>query len=408
MKKSTTTATHEGDEQGPIIVVDIKKRREEKEQERINHARLHPPRDKSKQQQPKPATGIHIAMGTDIEPENTSWLWEGWLPLGALTILAGKPGCGKTTLTLALAATVTIGGRWPDGTHAEKGMVLIWSGEDSLKSTIVPRLMCCGADMSMVRFVMAALDEECQDGRRPFDPSKDMEELLKELDKMPEKPALVIIDSISSTVSGDGNKNTDVRRGLQPTVDIAEKIECSMLGITHFTKNSKGSSALDRVTGSLAFGALARMVLVAGRVQDGEDEEEKLVMARAKSNLGPASGGFEYEIRLGGIPGRPEYEHIENTYILWGGAINGHADDIMERTDNRQTGEDRELSTECAKWLDATLRYGGMMKHEIVLSAKKEGYTEVQLKFAAKKVGIFSEQVGYPAKARWSIADVKK
>jgi putative DNA primase/helicase len=32
-----------------------------------------------------------------------------------LTIFGGAPGCGKTTIALSVAATVTRGGAWPGG-----------------------------------------------------------------------------------------------------------------------------------------------------------------------------------------------------------------------------------------------------------------------------------------------------
>lgn len=52
--------------------------------------------------------------GADITAVAIKWLWPGWVPAGKLTILAGSAGTGKTTLALALAATLTAGGNWPD------------------------------------------------------------------------------------------------------------------------------------------------------------------------------------------------------------------------------------------------------------------------------------------------------
>ncbi|MBK8065266.1 MAG: AAA family ATPase [Betaproteobacteria bacterium] len=68
--------------------------------------------------------------GCDVPPEAVKWLWKGWLAAGKFQILGGAPGTGKTTISMALAATVTTGGRWPDGSRAEQGNVVVWSGED--------------------------------------------------------------------------------------------------------------------------------------------------------------------------------------------------------------------------------------------------------------------------------------
>src|SRR5512143_3769974 len=57
-----------------------------------------------------------LTRGDEITPEPVQWFWRNWLARGKLHVLAGTAGTGKTTLALAMAATVTIGGRWPDGT----------------------------------------------------------------------------------------------------------------------------------------------------------------------------------------------------------------------------------------------------------------------------------------------------
>lgn len=82
--------------------------------------------------------GVMLTCGADLTPEPISWLWPGWLAQGKLHILAGAPGQGKTTIAQSFAATVTTGGRWPDGHRCEPGNVLIWSGEDD-----PPPIPCC-------------------------------------------------------------------------------------------------------------------------------------------------------------------------------------------------------------------------------------------------------------------------
>ena len=76
--------------------------------------------------------GVVLVNGSTLTPQPVRWLWEYWLALGKLHILAGAPGQGKTTIALAAMATVTIGGRWPDGTRCEPGNVLMWSDRKSV------------------------------------------------------------------------------------------------------------------------------------------------------------------------------------------------------------------------------------------------------------------------------------
>jgi len=72
--------------------------------------------------------------------------------------------------------------------------------------------------------------------------------------------ALIIIDSIVAAVGGDSNKNAEVQRGLMPLIKLAEAKNAALLGVSHYSKGTQGRDPLERVTGSLAFGAAARLV----------------------------------------------------------------------------------------------------------------------------------------------------
>lgn len=79
---------------------------------------------------------VEVVRACDVLPEPISWLWNGWIAAGKMHILGGAPGTGKTTISMALVATITCGGRWPDRTPCAVGSVLIWSGEDDPKDTL--------------------------------------------------------------------------------------------------------------------------------------------------------------------------------------------------------------------------------------------------------------------------------
>jgi putative DNA primase/helicase len=98
-------------------------------------------------------------------------------------------------------------------------------------------------------------------------------------------------------VAKDSHKNAETRRDLQPLVDLAAELGAALLGVTHFTKGSEGRQPIDRVTGSLAFGALSRVVWVAAQKQDDEGEVGARVLMLAKSNIGPDKGGYEYALQ---------------------------------------------------------------------------------------------------------------
>lgn len=88
----------------------------------------------------KRAVRAELIALENLKMEPIDWIWDKWLARGKIHLIAGVPEAGKTTGGLSLCATVSSGGRWPDGTKAAPGNVLIWSGEDGLAETIKPRL----------------------------------------------------------------------------------------------------------------------------------------------------------------------------------------------------------------------------------------------------------------------------
>jgi len=246
-----------------------------------------------------PQNGVVISCGADLRPKPVQWLWPDWLALGKFHLLAGAPGQGKTTIAIGLAATVTVGGRWTDGSRCPQGNVLIWSGEDDYTDTLLPRPIAAGADAKRAYFI----DGTREAGKvRLFAPSSDMSKLKAAIEHIGDV-RMIVIDPVSTVVAGDSHKNTEVRRGVQPLVDLATSINAALLGITHLSKGGQGTDPAQRVIGSIAFTAVARVVLVAARVQS-DDGEDKRILARRKSNIGPDNGGFEYhQAQVEALPG---------------------------------------------------------------------------------------------------------
>src|SRR5262249_20226856 len=144
-----------------------------------------------------------------------------------------------------LAATVTSGGKWPDGTKAEVGEVLVWSGEDDPEDTLLPRFLAAGGVRERIYFVKGIVDGG---KKRGFDPSIDMAALATAARSIPNLK-LAIIDPVVLMVAGDSHKNTEVRRSLQPLAALAAARSCVALGITHLTKGTAGRDPVERITG---------------------------------------------------------------------------------------------------------------------------------------------------------------
>jgi putative DNA primase/helicase len=362
----------------------------------VNGTRFHPSDDDAHPNDVRvevPGPGVTLIGAHTIRPEAVDWLWPGWLARGKVHVLAGAPGTGKTTAALALAATVTTGGRWPDGTRAAPGEVLIWSGEDDPKDTLVPRLIAAGADLRRVRFVASTTDDR---GPRAFDPASDMDALSEAIADRP--PTLLIVDPVVSAVAGDSHKNAEVRRALQPLVDLAMVRRCAVLGVSHFTKGTAGRDPTDRVTGSLAFGALARVVLVAAKLP--ADQGGGRLLARAKSNLGPDGGGFGYDLEVCDLDGHPG---LSATRVLWGEALTGTARELLGQAEADSDPEERTAVSEAVDWLLEHLTAGPSRAGDVLREARNAGISEKSVRTARERLGVKPTRAGFAGGWVWAL-----
>jgi hypothetical protein len=346
-----------------------------------------------------PGATITLLQGLNLTPEPIRWLWEGYLARGKLHIIAGAPGTGKTTLALAFAATITAGGRWPDGTRAEPGNILIWSGEDDVRDTLLPRLIAMGADRARVYFVG---DVQAEGQSRPFDPSRDMTALelkAKEIGDV----RLLIVDPVVNAVSGDSHKNTETRRALQPVVDLASRLDAVALGVSHFSKGTAGRDPIERVTGSIAFGALPRIVFAAAKTTD-ENAPSKYVFVRSKSNIGPDGGGFGYDLEQVEVPG---YPGLFASRVLWRQALEGTARELLATVEAvEEPGEQGEIE-DAGEWLMAALAHGSMDARDLFKIGEAQGYKQRTLQRARARIGAQTRREGFGkgSKVVWYVGD---
>jgi putative DNA primase/helicase len=346
----------------------------------------------------EPMAGLICAA--TINPEPIDWLWYLWLALAKLHILAGAPGTGKTTVALALAAILSSAGRWPDGTTARRGNVLIWSSEDDPKDTLVPRLIAMGADLSCIHFVETAQDG---DRTRPFDPATDMAQLRATIKHLGISPDLLIVDPIVSAVAGDSHKGAETRRSLQPLVDLGAAERCALLGISHFSKGTAGRDVVERVTGSLAFGALARLVFAAAKMPD--DQGGGRFIARAKSNLGPDGGGYGYEIQQHPLPNHPD---ISASTVVWGAVIEGNARDILAQAETAEDTDTKTQTTEAQDWLRDLLSNGPVLADLAGRKAKAAGISEKPLRTARERLGVKPFKKNFKGGWLWALPNAKE
>lgn len=340
---------------------------------------------------------VSLQCAADIILEAIRWLWIGWLAKGKLHILAGAAGDGKTTIAMVLASIVSKGDYFPDGSKSPQGSVVIWSGEDSAADTLVPRLMAGGANLNKIHFIG---DVTMSNKKRSFDPAIDMQELVNAASKIDDL-SLLIIDPIVNAVSGDSHKSVEVRRALQPVVDFAEKLDCAVLGISHFSKGTNGREPLERVTGSLAFGALARIVLATAKITDGE--KTRRIFCRAKSNIGVDNGGFEYELQQKEVKAG-----ILSSAVRWGVVVEGSARELLSEPDNREASENGNSALEDAKEFLCTLlaeNNNEMAQKDIDIESKGAGHSTATIRRAKIALNIKSSKSKLDGRWYWKLPE---
>ena len=333
---------------------------------------------------------VTLLRADQVRMSPIKWLWPGWLAAGKLHVVAGQPGTGKTTISLAIAATISSAGRWPDGTrYPSRHDAIVWSGEDDPSDTLVPRLAVAGADLGRVHFITGA---HGPDGRRPFDPARDMPMVAERLAALPDVRVL-ILDPLVSAVAGDSHHNAEVRRSLQPVVDLAGEHGVAVIGVTHYGKSTTGRDPIDRVIGSVAFGALARLVLATGKGQDGER-----VVVRAKSNIGPDGGGFGY------VLDHADHHGVTAGRIAWGQPVEGTARDILGATESADQDGDPERE-DAAEWLADALAAGPMTAQDVRRHSDEAGHAWRTVQRAMGAAGVVAKRTGFPAKTLWMLVE---
>jgi hypothetical protein len=354
-----------------------------------------------------PRSRLTILNAHEIEAEAIDWIWSNRLARGALTIISGDPGQLKSQITFYCAAQLSTGGQWCDGERAVLGNVYILSAEDTAKTVIVPRLEAAGADLKRVKIIKATVGEH--NGKNHYFTLQDDLRLLSEQMKAWGDVALLIVDPVSAFMGSiDSHRTTDVRAVLGPLAEFAEEHNIAVLGIMHPPKAIAGGKAINAISGSLAFGAAARLTFIA--MQAPEDEEgvtidmfdpnsdpnnpRRLLLA-VKNNLGPKASGLGYRLGL-----RYVSKNIEASFVKWDGkAVYVTADDALTSSSGRK---DQRLE-EAKDWLRGYLAGEAMPTKEVMDAARVQDISERTLDRAKKALHVESVRSGFAGGWLWRL-----
>ncbi len=329
---------------------------------------------------------------SDVEATPVKWLWQDRIACGKIGIIAGEPGVGKSQITCMMAATITAGRKWPDGTDAPQGSVIVICCEDDAADTFKPRLMAAGADCNKV----ILCDWIKKDGEQHhFDVGQHIEE-LSDLVRKEGDVRLIVIDPISAYMGGaDSHVVAQVRQSLSPIQAMAAELGPAVIMISHLNKGGNGAgNAMSRVSGSGAYVAVSRSAYLVAK--DPEDETEcRRIMTPLKNNLGDDRTGFSYRLQ------RWQSGEIVASHVVFDAEpVSVQADVLLQRASGGARTDDGVALTEAMDFLRHELGGGPKASRAVDASARDAGVSPTTLKRAREKLGIRAKKDGHGG---WSI-----
>ena len=213
----------------------------------------------------------------NVPIQNVSWLVDGLLPMGEVSLLGADGGTGKGIWQAQLIAYVTAGrtsGFFPQPPE-KTGSVLIFSGEDDPGKVLKARLTAAGADMSRV-MVVTSDAYFARTGSPLCIPDTSFAKYVGKA-----APALVIIDPLQSFLPAgvEMASRNQMRSILLPLKAIASAQQCAVLLVMHSNKK-QGVSDRKRLADSSDIWDMARSVLMMGR----SNSDGKIYLSHEKSS----------------------------------------------------------------------------------------------------------------------------
>lgn len=299
---------------------------------------------------------------SEVQSQEIEWLWYPFIPYGKLTIIQGDPGDGKTTMVLNLAAKLSKGEALDENMKVTEPVNVIYqTAEDGLADTVKPRLELAGADGERI----IVIDES--------DKSLSMVDERLEQAIVRTGARLLILDPIQAYLGGgmDMNRANEARDMTKKLGALAEKTKCAIILIGHMNKAS-GNKAAYRGMGSIDFFAVARSVLLVGRV---EGESNTRAVVQIKNNLAAFGHPKAFALSEDGFKWLGDYEITVDEVL---GGITPKANKMEQA---------KQMLRELAETQSAVL------SNEIFDRANELGISKRTLENAKKELGVQTRKI---------------
>jgi AAA domain/Bifunctional DNA primase/polymerase, N-terminal len=240
------------------------------------------PREKQEASQPEPVDDF--TTFDQVKRKELKWLWDGYIPLGKITMVDAMPDQGKSLLAIWLAGSVTTTGKMPDGSQGPTGGAVLISLEDDAEDTVLPRLEAVKANTKRVIDLSTVKKRDPETGEisgYPFVLPDDLPTLEKAINKVGAK--IVGIDPFFAVLNHrlKGKDDQDTRIALTPLKELAAKTGCAVVIVRHFSKEER-QDLLMRGAGNLGIVGAARSSLA---ILPDPNDPDRHILVVPKHNL---------------------------------------------------------------------------------------------------------------------------
>jgi RecA-family ATPase len=219
--------------------------------------------------EPRKKFSLEMVSMDQVEEKEPEWLIRGFIPKGAISLLAGDGGVGKTTIWCDIVAAISSGNytffeneNYSIIDKREPRKVMYFSSEDDMNTTLKRRLRVNGANMENI-FTIRLSDIRFQE-------IKYNSEYLKELVEF-HKPALLVFDPLQGFLPNNINMGyrNQMRNTLAPLNGFGEQLGVTTIIVCHTNKKSD-VSARGRISDSSDIWDISRNVFIVGHTGEND------------------------------------------------------------------------------------------------------------------------------------------
>lgn len=292
---------------------------------------------------------LHARPLSQVEFQETIWLWYPYIPAGAITLLFGNGGMGKSWITCKIAADLSQGRVLP-GQHKPlpPQKILMVSAEDDPGRIILPRMAALEANMDNI-FVSEQAFVLDEGGIRA------LEQAMGDY-----SATILFIDPLVSYLGGkmDINKSNESRAMMGPLGEAAKRTGTAVV-VVHHERKDTGGRAQHRAMGSADFTNAVRSALLVD-----ESKAGTRFMNHVKHNWSSKGSSLAYT--------------IDGDVFRWDGVYEAADEGAHISTTSRRS--------EAREWLTVFLSDGPKSATQVLEAGMALGYSERTLTRA--KVGL--------------------